>query len=86
MQHLPLRPGLRSGSGDARDKAMGAGGPVGVHVRVRDVDGHHARAVAHGGEIPTPSADREYGSRGSVAKDAEGDAGGFGAYAPGPAD
>ncbi|GAA3054758.1 VOC family protein [Streptomyces roseofulvus] len=72
-----------SGTDSAFDKAMGAGGPVGVYVRVRDVDEHHARAVEHGVEIVMPPTDQEYGSRDYIAKDAEGNVWGFGTYTPG---
>ncbi|MFI8325688.1 VOC family protein [Streptomyces sp. NPDC085529] len=72
-----------SGTDSVFDKAMGAGGPVGVYVRVRDVDEHHARAVEHGVEIVMPPTDQEYGSRDYIAKDAEGNVWGFGTYTPG---
>ncbi|MFE6228681.1 MULTISPECIES: VOC family protein [unclassified Streptomyces] len=72
-----------TGTDSVFDKAMGAGGPVGVYVRVRDVDEHHARAVEHGVEIVMPPTDQEYGSRDYMAKDAEGNVWSFGTYAPG---
>ncbi|MFJ8126934.1 VOC family protein [Streptomyces hydrogenans] len=75
-----------TGTGSVFDKAMGPGGPVGIYVRVRDVDEHHARAVAHGAEIVMPPTDQEYGSRDYMAKDAEGNVWSFGTYTPGSAD
>ncbi|WP_031002894.1 VOC family protein [Streptomyces sp. NRRL F-5727] len=72
-----------SGTDSVFDKAMGAGGPVGVYVHVRDVDEHHARAVEHGVEIVMPPTDQEYGSRDYIARDAEGNVWGFGTYTPG---
>ncbi|GGR47975.1 VOC family protein [Streptomyces roseolus] len=74
-----------SGTGSAFDKLMAGSGPVGVHVRVRDVDEHHARAVAHGVEILMPPTDQDYGSRDYMARDGEGNVWSFGTYAPGGA-
>ncbi|MFI8366558.1 VOC family protein [Streptomyces sp. NPDC085466] len=72
-----------SGTDSEFDKAMGAGGPVGIYVHVRDVDEHHARAAAHGVEIVMPPTDQDYGSRDYMAKDAEGNVWSFGTYTPG---
>ncbi|MFC8510578.1 VOC family protein [Streptomyces sp. NPDC057411] len=74
-----------AGTGGAFDKLMAGGGPVGVYVRVDDVDEHHARAAAHGAEIVMPPTDQEYGSRDYMARDAEGNVWSFGTYAPGAA-
>ncbi|MGW4056168.1 VOC family protein [Streptomyces sp. NPDC004779] len=72
-----------AGTDSEFDKAMGAGGPVGIYVHVRDVDEHHARAAAHGVEIVMPPTDQDYGSRDYMAKDAEGNVWSFGTYTPG---
>ncbi|MFG2866189.1 VOC family protein [Streptomyces sp. NPDC048338] len=74
------------GTGSEFDKLMAGGGPVGVYVRVDDVDAHHARAVEHGVEILMPPTDQDYGSRDYMARDAEGNIWSFGTYAPGAAD
>ncbi|MFI8516259.1 VOC family protein [Streptomyces sp. NPDC085481] len=73
------------GTGSEFDKLMAGGGPVGVYVRVDDVDAHHARAVEHGVEIVMPPTDQDYGSRDYMARDAEGNVWSFGTYAPGAA-
>ncbi|MFC8492305.1 VOC family protein [Streptomyces sp. NPDC057235] len=74
------------GTGSAFDRAMAGAGPAGVFVRVDDVDEHHARAVAHGVEVPAPPADQEHGARDHLARDAESDVWSFGTHAPGPAE
>ncbi|MFF0436721.1 VOC family protein [Streptomyces sp. NPDC004327] len=71
------------GTGSAFDKAMSGAGPVGVYVRVDDVDAHHARAAAAGAEIVMPPTDQDYGARDYMARDAEGNVWSFGTYAPG---
>ncbi|MFJ9828200.1 VOC family protein [Streptomyces sp. NPDC101160] len=73
------------GTGSAFDRAMSGAGPVGVYVRVADVDAHHARAVAAGAEIVMPPTDQDYGARDYMARDAEGNVWSFGTYAPGGA-
>ncbi len=52
-------------------------------VRVDDPDAHHARANAAGAEIIRELRDEEYGSRGYMAKDPEGNRWYFGTYLPG---
>ncbi|MFF7364098.1 VOC family protein [Streptomyces sp. NPDC008125] len=69
-------------------RAMAGGGPVGVYVvldSAEAVDGHHARAAAHGMEILMPPTDQDYGSRDYMVRDAEGNVWSFGTYAPGAA-
>ncbi len=43
-----------------------------LHVRVEDVDAHHARALAAGATIATQPTDQEYGERSYRALDPEG--------------
>lgn len=52
-------------------------------VRVADPDAHCARAKAAGAEITQPVKDEEYGSRGYMARDPEGNEWYFGTYTPG---
>jgi len=54
-----------------------------VCVHVADPDAHHARARAQGAEITQALKDEEYGSRGYMAKDPEGNEWYFGTYVPG---
>ncbi|MEP9354044.1 VOC family protein [Xanthobacter sp. KR7-65] len=56
--------------------------PVGLYVRVADVDAHYARAVAAGAEIVRPPADTSYGAREYSARDSEGHLWSFGTYDP----
>lgn len=56
--------------------------PVGLYVRVDDVDAHHARAVAAGAEIVRPPAETSYGAREYSARDKEGHLWSFGTYDP----
>jgi uncharacterized glyoxalase superfamily protein PhnB len=53
-----------------------------IHVVVDDPDSHHARAVAAGAEIVHPLRDEDYGSRGYMARDPEGNIWSFGTYRP----
>lgn len=55
----------------------------GLCVRVDDPDAHFARARAAGAIILRDLADEEYGSRGYMAKDLEGNQWYFGTYLPG---
>ncbi|MFI9582935.1 VOC family protein [Streptomyces sp. NPDC052236] len=71
------------GTGSEFDKLMQDAGPMGVYVRVDDVDAHHSRAVEHGVEIVMPPTDQESGSRDYIARDLEGNVWSFGTYAPG---
>ncbi|MEU8620862.1 VOC family protein [Streptomyces sp. NPDC048623] len=73
------------GTGSVFDRSMSGAGPVGVYVRVADVDAHHARAVAAGAEILMPPTDQDYGSRDYLARDTGGNVWSFGTYAPGAA-
>ena len=70
------------GRGGPFDEAMRGAGPAGVYIVVDDVDGHYERAVDHGVEILMPPTDQDYGSRGYMARDAEGNIWSFGTYAP----
>ncbi len=54
-----------------------------VCVRVSDPDAHCARAQAGGAVITQPLKDEEYGSRGYIARDCEGNEWYFGTYRPG---
>jgi uncharacterized glyoxalase superfamily protein PhnB len=54
-----------------------------VCVLVRDPDAHCARARAAGAVITREVQDEEYGSRGYMAKDSEGNEWYFGTYEPG---
>lgn len=72
--------------GSAIDRGDGqfnlvAGGSS-LYLIVDDVDGHHARAVAAGAEIVRELRDEEYGGRGYVARDPEGNQWCFGSYRP----
>jgi uncharacterized glyoxalase superfamily protein PhnB len=52
-------------------------------VHVGDPDAHHSRARAEGAEIVQDLRDEEYGSRGYMAQDLEGNLWYFGTYRPG---
>ena len=52
-------------------------------VRIEDPDGHFQRASAAGAEILRELKDEDYGSRGYMAKDPEGNVWYFGTYRPG---
>jgi uncharacterized glyoxalase superfamily protein PhnB len=56
-----------------------------LYVVVDDPDAHHARAVAAGAEIVHSLRDEDYGSRGYMARDPEGNIWSFGTYRPAPA-
>lgn len=56
-------------------------GKAGVYLVVDDPDAHHGRAVAAGAEIIRPLTDTDYGSRGYIVRDPEGNAWAFGTYA-----
>lgn len=78
--------------GSARDDAFGqlqvppAGrdGTVSqsAYVIVRDVDAHHARALAAGARIVVEPADQSYGGRFYACRDPEGNLWNFGDYDP----
>ncbi|MEV5599288.1 VOC family protein [Streptomyces sp. NPDC052496] len=70
------------GNGSPYEKALGAGGPVGVYVTVADPDAHHRRAEQAGVETVLPLTDQDYGSREYTARDLEGNLWTFGTYAP----
>ena len=59
------------------------GSSFGVCVCVENPDAHFARASAAGAEIVRELRDEEYGSRGYMAKDPEGNSWYFGTYVPG---
>ncbi|MFC7306685.1 VOC family protein [Streptomyces monticola] len=71
------------GRGGVFAEAMERSGPVGVYVRVDDVDAHHRQAAAHGADILVPPTDQDYGARDYMARDTEGNVWSFGSYAPG---
>ena len=54
-----------------------------LSLHVDDPDAHHARSVAAGAEIIQELRDEEYGSRGYMARDTEGNDWYFGTYRPG---
>ncbi|MBI5365170.1 MAG: VOC family protein [Planctomycetes bacterium] len=61
-----------------------AGGVTGaVCARVADPDAHFARAKAAGAVITQPLKDEDYGSRGYMCEDPEGQQWYFGTYSPG---
>ena len=55
----------------------------GVYIRVDDIDAHHARARAAGGEIACPLTATGYGTREYSLRDDEGHLWGFGTYGMG---
>jgi uncharacterized glyoxalase superfamily protein PhnB len=57
-------------------------GPSMLYLVVDDPDAHHARAVAAGAEIVHALRDEDYGSRGYMARDPEGNIWSFGTYRP----
>jgi uncharacterized glyoxalase superfamily protein PhnB len=61
----------------------GQGRSASVCVRVADPDAHCARAKAAGALITQPLKDEDYGSRGYIAQDPEGNEWYFGTYVPG---
>ncbi len=60
-----------------------AGVNQGLCVRIADPDAHYAHAKAAGAEITRELQDEEYGSRGYMVKDLEGNTWYFGTYQPG---
>jgi uncharacterized glyoxalase superfamily protein PhnB len=57
-------------------------GSQSVYIVVRDVDAHHARAVAGGAVVVMPLKDEDYGGRGYSCRDPEGHVWNFGSYDP----
>lgn len=55
-----------------------------LSVCVANPDAHHARAVAAGAVVVRPLQDEEYGARGYMVLDLEGNPWWFGDYRPGP--
>ena len=55
---------------------------MGIHVVVRDVDEHHARAAASGAEVVTAPVDQDFGGRFYACRDLEGNVWSFGTYDP----
>ncbi|HUF02532.1 MAG TPA: VOC family protein [Gaiellaceae bacterium] len=53
-----------------------------MYVIVADVDGHYERARSAGAEIVRELKDTDYGSRGYMARDSEGNLWSFGTYRP----
>ncbi len=85
---LSLGPGVIMVSSARPDEGRhGPAGLRGVHmalcVQVDDPDAHCARATAAGAEILQPMKDEDYGSRGYMARDPEGNRWYFGTYRPG---
>lgn len=60
----------------------GKSATMGIHVVVKDVDAHYARAVAAGAEILAEPSDPEYGGRFYSCRDLEGNVWTFGSYDP----
>jgi uncharacterized glyoxalase superfamily protein PhnB len=58
------------------------GSTAAVHVRVDDVDAHHKRTAAAGGEIVRPLENTEHGSRDYNVRDIEGHIWAFSSYGP----
>ena len=56
---------------------------VTLSVFVEDPDAHHDRAVAAGAEVVMPLTDEEYGARGYLCRDPEGNHWYFSTYVPG---
>ncbi|RFU88472.1 glyoxalase [Streptomyces triticagri] len=70
------------GRGGPFDEVMAGAGPVGVYIKVDDVDAHHKRAAEQGVEILMPPTDQDYGARDYMTRDLEGNIWSFGDYAP----
>lgn len=77
--------------GSVRDDEFGEllapvvhGEPVnsGIHVVVKDVDTHHAKAADRGADIITPPEDQPHGGRYYACRDLEGYVWSFGTYDP----
>lgn len=76
--------GCRKPAGAGTVEPQGPAGPnYVVSVTVDDPDAHYARARAAGAEILRELKDEEYGSRGYMAQDPEGNQWYFGTYRPG---
>ncbi|MGL4236112.1 VOC family protein [Tabrizicola sp.] len=60
----------------------GKAGGSSVYLAAEDVDGLYARVVASGAEVVMALADKPYGSREFVCRDAEGYVWSFGTYLP----
>ncbi len=58
--------------GDYTGPAARGGPTVHIYVYVDDVDAHHARVVAAGGNVVRPLEDAHYGDRRYAARDTEG--------------
>ncbi|MGA4541827.1 VOC family protein [Uniformispora flossi] len=90
VAHAQLRWGngcvmAASDAGDAPGRLKTAVGGVCVYLILDtddDVDKHYARAVAAGAEIERELQDEDYGGRGYVARDPEGNLWAFGSYRP----
>ena len=85
---LSLGPGvIMVGSANREKGWVGPRGLAGLHqglcVQTDDVDAHYRKANAAGAEILQESRDEEYGSRGYMAADPEGNRWYFGTYRPG---
>jgi uncharacterized glyoxalase superfamily protein PhnB len=80
--------GTAGGHGGVFDEIMATPSETGgrqtqsAYVVVKDVDGHHDRAVAAGAEIVMPLEDKDYGGRGYSCRDPEGHVWSFGDYDP----
>lgn len=85
IAHAELRLGdglvmLGSGGEDAANPWSTT--PIGLYVRVDDIDAHCERARAAGAEIVRPLADTPYGAREYTARDPDGHLWSFGTYDP----
>ena len=63
-------------------KAVGGTGTQSAYIIVRDVDAHHAKAVAAGAKVVMEPADQEHGGRLYSCLDPEGHLWNFGSYDP----
>jgi uncharacterized glyoxalase superfamily protein PhnB len=75
------------GSASAAKARISPRGVAGLHqalcVRVDDPDAHYARSLAAGAQLERALQDEEYGSRGYMVRDPEGQSWYFGTYLPG---
>lgn len=63
-------------------REVGGVGTQSPYIVVRDVDAHHARALAAGAKVVMPPEDKDYGGRGYGCLDPEGYLWNFGSYDP----
>ncbi|QRG08837.1 VOC family protein [Xanthobacter dioxanivorans] len=85
LAHAELTSGdglVMLGSGSADPANPWSTTPMGLYVRVDDIDAHYARAQAAGAEIVRPLAQTSYGAREYSARDPGGHLWSFGTYDP----